>query len=697
MGGGGVEDKKYHHSLTLSTMAAIISGKSLKRANPDADGIGNVVAGFQDKASHMPASRKVKLESINLFVNVESAIFSTGANGPSLATYAYVASVKPLNGIPRVKTVTGEELDMIRVDPEGRFFDVLVYSQKVLRPGGKKLKNGWEMDDTFHKMDTPLRVLAQSKIFLYVNDNVDPEQNFTLQPATLMGFFYMKKPADSTSKYEFSWSAAKLVVHNDSPAASLSLTSRLKYLMPYAEQVLPTKVTIKEYATPQEVSLAQGSDALGKALKQKMPICRFEVADVGGRFLLPSEQYLLGDKRPNRGLSVRLAAPMVLTDTGVTDSGFPMFGSGSDMEKKFRAHVTIVKPGHTEIGAATAAEPVTETIMIEGRIFAHNLINAPVRVPTINQRLVEGTATRPPMVVTCLVKPDILHSYNDARAIKECPDGVIQVEFEKLFFEIRRHLTQYGIPLSPEAVKALFENGEKRGSPFGGDEMMPYVKPAFNKSAAEDNYVKKYVPMSFIDYTVPGNPDGVVALDFVTGLKTNASSWLWQTPGIKFYALPMTDEIALPTEADPAADPQKLLAAIGYPTPTRCTLRTPAEGDAFLLNALKTVGVFPPDAATMATACKEALHMYVVDEVDGERYDFKVDAKNPANNRYIIMPRFLTFAMMPTPVDGSIEAHAAFDDFVDLMDATTGGGGGGGLAKPAAPLPASDDPMDFEA
>lgn len=669
-------------------MAALLAIKKLKRSYSDAS-FTDVMRDVGQRAQAMPMAKKIKSTTLSFAVALASATDkpAQGDKPASIETRVYMLDLRPLNSvIPRVRVEGSgpddDDVPLITVDPAGEYFDVNVAVEHRPNPNKPQIKGHPQKDDVFHRLARPERVHRNTGLFLFVNGALGKEISGDAQGAILGGLSYETFLAKDGSR-RYSWRASALNVMTDADAYAWAYTSRMRYVFPYGQQLLPVPANIGKLLWGFDLAELQAAQGLPKNSKTKnayetfgytLPVFRLEVAQIGGRYCLPSEQYLLTHKTKGQGMSAALGEPLamcrhVTMEQAPTPPATTRLMFGMDSFEVLRLLVTIARARAADAAAdaadgevkveGTAEEGDTEEkvdvaqILVEAKVFAHHLINAPVRVPSWNAALIGGTATRPPMPFTLLLKPDPVRSHGDTRVLSDAPDGILHAGIERLVFELRRYVLQYGIPLTTEAVtKGLFAPNAQRGSCFdetlGTDDTIETIMEDAFPAGKFDDYEK----MAVIDYASPlNNEEGVVVLDVAN--KLNFAHRAWSTPGIRFFAVPLTDDVAVPLETDPTADPTGELAAIDADlVPQRCALRTPEAGNAHLLEALKAAQVFKPDAPDLVAACKDPLRPFVVDyAVERNRDLVRDDLRDLTKKVFLARPYFLTMAVFPKDGD----------------------------------------------
>ena len=715
-------------------MAAFAAMKSLKRKNPEGS-LSDVMRDVGHRAQSMTMAKKIKSTTLSLVVGLASAEDepAKGDKPASIKARVYVVDVHPIGAsIPRVRVeeapAGAEEIPLITIDPAGAYFDVNVAVEHRPNMSKPQVKGRYPKDDVFHRLDKPVRLHRNQSLLLFVNGALGSEVNGEAQGAILGGLSY-ETFTTKEGRRGYAWRASVLNVMTDAPSYASAYTSRLRYIFPYAHQLLPVPANLGRLLHGYDLAALQAAqtaknkdyDIFGYTL----PVFRLEVAQIGGRYRLPTEQYLLTEKTKGQGMSAALAEPLamcrhVTMEQQPTPPATTRLMFGTDQFEVLRLLVTMarVQPSASssttevkEEAAAAADDDGTaqvEQILVESKIFAHHLINAPCLVPSWNAALTGGTATRPPMPFTLLLKPDPVRSFGDTRVMPDAPDGILNASIERLVFEFRRYVLQYGIPVSADVVtKALFAPGALRGSCFdetlGTDDTVETIaEDAFPAGKFAD-----YQKMAVVNYGATSNDEGVVVLDVAA--KLNFAHRAWSTPGLRFFVVPLTDDVAVPLEVDPEADPLGKLAAVDPDfVPQRCALRTPEAGHAHLLAALKAAQVFKADATDLVAACKDPLRPFVVDyAVERNRDLVRDDLRDPTKKFYMARPYFITVAVFPREA-GSADGHCIAVDLADKIESDYGQHrqrhheaavaiAAGATAGPAGPAAEDDmDVVDFD-
>lgn len=542
-----------------------------------AQGFLNLVDDTQAAESARSMGSKIKAPNGAFSIPAIFIGLVTGTKPSLYSTYVDVITlpVDPATTyIPMVTTIEGENVPAIAVDATTGAVRILVGRTLIVDPSGaKNLNQTPKKLPQWHALEKPYEIRPQQHMRIWVNGKLedslkDKPKAIVLGGCYLEPYSYKVKNSEEMRDGRSIKASGIVALANTTRLLQLPLIPRLRELMPYETQTIPTAdelrgVAMEHVADEDEGRPAvEGEDTAAAAAASGRAgvvigggTTRLEVASFPGHAdVLPTEEVFLSGKA-TRGLTVVAADVPRLLISGaeykegeVKKTRRPRIGDGKATTLRL-----LVKRSDD---IANMSDENVKKLAMDIPIYGDALVNFPSWFVPLADALIRGTDTRPPMPFTVLAMVNQKETLGESRPPPEgSEDGIITGSVRNLgiLFDVRGYVEKYGIRVSHKLVHdGRFGKGVNANmfvDEAKGDSMALWITDAFDgKSDAQHQ--------SMVRYDVIDNADGVAILDvLVQGM--NVLSKKVDGAEVCYYVLPLVNGVAAcERRDDPAAGDQ---------------------------------------------------------------------------------------------------------------------------------------------
>jgi hypothetical protein len=294
--------------------------------------------------------------------------------------------------------------------------------------------------------------------------------------------------------------------------------------------------------------------------------------------VLPDEDYQLeGKAAGGMQVVVKNLSDEYVIDGDVIDLNKP------DIAKrpKFKAFFSVAI---TQVADLDKPEEMKQHSIIGQMLYPEQFKTGPTPIAPISSLVLRPLGkTRPPVPFYLFFSPNVAESRrapenNNPMLRSAFPDGLVKGTVKDVIFRLTEYVPRYGIPVSLAMINKRFPGGNvNKGKLLGDGKFDDWFKDAYvSKKEKSRDVMDPYMEPK-------DNAEGLLALDTLPEtLPDDLSAYT-------FYAIPLYDpkaEEGKPLYVMDEAEAAKYPGSDAKYLPRHCSLRTAAEGDAWIVKEL---------------------------------------------------------------------------------------------------------------